>query len=65
MNKIVFFRYLPLTKKIVEDFCMADLAISGYSIEYWDITSLFFLDMFFVSIIMESDPNFNGTDVNK
>lgn len=44
MNKIVFFRYLPLTKKIVEDFCMADLAISGYSIEYWDITSLFFLD---------------------
>lgn len=45
MNKIVFLRYLPLTKKVVEDFYMEELSKEGYVIEYWDITRLFWKDM--------------------
>jgi len=41
MNKIIFIRYIPLTKKIVEDFYMKDLIGFGYKVEYWDITKLF------------------------
>ena len=41
MNKIIFVRYVPLTKKIVEDFYMRDLIGFGYKVEYWDITKLF------------------------
>lgn len=41
MNKIIFFRYLPLTQKVAEDFCMSDLARLGYRVEYWDLSLLF------------------------
>ena len=41
MNKIIFIRYIPLTKKIIEDFYMKDLIGFGYKVEYWDITKLF------------------------
>lgn len=57
MHKIVFFRYLPLTKKIVEDFCMAELAEAGYCIEYWDITALFFLEKNNVEEYIPDDSN--------
>lgn len=39
---IVFFRYLPLTQKIIEDFYMKELVSFGYEVDYWDISSLFF-----------------------
>ena len=41
-NKIVFFRYLPLTRKVKEDFYMSEMASWGYDVEYWDMTTLFF-----------------------
>lgn len=41
MYKIVFFRYLPLTEKVKEDFLMVELSRAGYIVEYWDITSMY------------------------
>lgn len=40
--QIVFFRYLPLTQKIVDDFYMKEIVSFGYDVDYWDITPLFF-----------------------
>lgn len=42
IEKIVFLRYLPLTKKIKEDFFMEEMFSCGFKVEYWDITSIFF-----------------------
>lgn len=41
-NSIVFFRYLPLTKKVRDDFYMNDLVFMGYRVEYWDLTRVFY-----------------------
>lgn len=41
MNKIVYIKYSPITKKIYEDYCMAALLECGYEVEYWDMTNIF------------------------
>lgn len=38
---IAFLKYTPLTKKTYEDCCMESLINGGYSVEYWDTTSLY------------------------
>ena len=35
INKVVFFRYLPLTKKVFGDFYMQELQNAGFDVEYW------------------------------
>lgn len=40
-KKIIFLRYLPLTKKIQDDYCFIDLIKQGYELEYCDISDLF------------------------
>jgi hypothetical protein len=46
IQKLVYIRYLPLTAKIYEDFYMREVAEIGIKVEYWDITPLFFKDVF-------------------
>lgn len=53
-NKVIFLRYLPLTKKIEEDFYLLTLYNSGYEVEYWDITKLFFKNVIDVEIYLPS-----------
>jgi len=43
-DKVVYFRYMPLTVKIVCDFYMLEVEKLGLKVEYWDITKLFFND---------------------
>ena len=35
IQKVVFFRYLPLTKKVYQDFYMKELMDAGLNVEYW------------------------------
>lgn len=35
-------RYLPLTKKVVDDFLLNIIAENGFCVEYWDITAIYF-----------------------
>lgn len=37
-KKVIFVRYLPLTKKISEDFYFQDLITNGVEVEYWDVS---------------------------
>lgn len=46
LKKLVYIRYLPLTQKIYQDFYMREVTEIGIEVEYWDITSLFFKDVF-------------------
>jgi hypothetical protein len=41
-SKIIFLRYIPLTKKIYEDFYMEVIQSRGIVLEYWDLSELFF-----------------------
>jgi len=45
-NKVVYFRYIPLTLKIFCDFYMKELLCNGIDVEYWDMTDLFFKDSY-------------------
>ena len=42
MKKVVFIVYMPLTKKFAEDFYFKELENNNITVEYWDITTLFF-----------------------
>lgn len=35
INKVVFFRYLPLTQKVYQDFYLQELKDGGFIVEYW------------------------------
>ena len=35
INKIVYFRYLPLTEKVYRDFYMQEIVDAGFDVEYW------------------------------
>jgi len=37
-NKIIFVRYLPLTKKILQDFYFEEISSTGAKVEYWDVS---------------------------
>ncbi|WP_264531340.1 hypothetical protein [Flavobacterium sp. N502540] len=41
-DKIIYIRYMPLTKKIYTDFYMEEVEKAGLEVEYWDLTALFF-----------------------
>jgi len=41
-RKVVYVRYFPLTAKVFNDFYMADVEECGISVEYWDLTEIFF-----------------------
>lgn len=43
-NKVVYFRYMPLTIKIAKDLYMLELKELTLQVEYWDLTNLFFKD---------------------
>ncbi|WP_276091105.1 hypothetical protein [Pedobacter sp. JY14-1] len=45
-KKLIYFRYMPLTRKVIEDFYMQDAEKLGVEVEYWDITRLFFKEDF-------------------
>ena len=47
MKKIIYLCYLPLTDKREKDFYIPDLLKSGFLIEYWDITDIYFRHMTF------------------
>lgn len=35
INKVVFFRYLPLTQKVYRDFYLQEIKDAGFCVEYW------------------------------
>ena len=41
-KNIIFICYLPLTRKIVEDFYIDLLSQGNFSVEYWDIGNIYF-----------------------
>jgi len=41
-KKVIYIRYIPLTKKVYNDFYMEEVEKAGIDMEYWDITALFF-----------------------
>ena len=45
MNKVIYIKFTPLTKKIYRDLCMESLISNGYSVEYWDVQDLFGIKM--------------------
>lgn len=44
-NKIVFLSYLPLIKKFYRGFFIDDLIRSGFLVEYWDLTPMYWKDL--------------------
>ncbi len=40
-NKVIFIRYLPLTKQVEQEFYFSDILQAGICVEYWDISKLF------------------------
>lgn len=46
INKVVYIGYQPLTVKIKEDFYMVNLINENYEVEYWDLTDIYFKNIF-------------------
>lgn len=46
-SKIIYLCYIPLNNKLEIDFYMYELFREGISIEYWDLTKIFFRDITF------------------
>ena len=45
MKKIIFICYLPLTKKIEEDFYLSKLVDRGFEVKYLDVADIFFKNL--------------------
>lgn len=43
---LIYFRYIPLTAKIYDDFYMKAAVEAGVKVEYWDLSPLFFPNTF-------------------
>lgn len=41
-SKVIYIRYIPLTRKIYDDFYMRDIMENDIEVEYWDISSIFY-----------------------
>ncbi|MDQ0969212.1 hypothetical protein QFZ20_004615 [Flavobacterium sp. W4I14] len=41
-SKVVYVRYFPLTAKVYSDFYLEEVEKCGISVEYWDLTKIFF-----------------------
>ena len=46
IKKVIFLGYLPLTEKVIADFYFKSLFERGFSVEYWDLSSIYFLRNF-------------------
>ncbi|KIC63419.1 hypothetical protein [Chryseobacterium taiwanense] len=46
INKVVYIGYQPLTEKVKEDFYFKNLKEKGIKIEYWDLSEVYFKDLF-------------------
>jgi hypothetical protein len=46
INKVVYIGYMPLTTKVKEDFYFQELIEKKIDVEYWDLTEIFFKDVF-------------------
>ena len=44
-NKIIFLSYLPLTKKIQDEFFIEYLIENNYAVEYWDLKKIYYPDL--------------------
>lgn len=51
INKIIYIFYLPLTEKYERDFYLQNLLDMNYSVEYWDLTEIFFPGIEFVGAV--------------
>lgn len=61
MKKLVFISYLHLTKKVYNDFYFDALQKSGYELEYWDLSNIYFNTFSITdSILSEIVLNFNS-----
>lgn len=45
-DTLIYFRYIPLTAKIYDDFYMKAAIEAGVKVEYWDLSRLFFPNAF-------------------
>lgn len=45
-SKVVYIRYIPLTRKIYEDFYMQEVKANVIDIEYWDVSAIFYSSNF-------------------
>lgn len=41
-DKLIFFRYIPLTQKVYEDFYIKEVDNLGLKVEYWDFSAILF-----------------------
>jgi hypothetical protein len=48
-SKVIYFRYLPLTEKVVNDFYIKELIQEKISVEYWDLSEIYFKGRSFTS----------------
>jgi hypothetical protein len=54
-HKIIYLCYLPLTAKIEKDFFITEACEHGFSVEYWDLTKIYFPGM---SLVGEIDRSY-------
>jgi hypothetical protein len=52
--KVIYLCYLPLNQKIESDFYIDALALQGFTVEYWDLTKMFFPNVRFVGEVERS-----------
>ena len=46
IEKIIYIGYMPLTDKVIDDFYINDALLNNYKVEYWDLTTFFFPNVF-------------------
>lgn len=46
INKVIYVGYAPLTDKIIDDFYIDNLIAIGVEVEYWDLSPIFFNQLF-------------------
>lgn len=54
MEKLVYVGYQPLTQKVMEDFFIRDFINDGYSVQYWDLSEIYFPEITFLNTIDEN-----------
>jgi len=50
IKKIIFINYQPLTEKVKKDFYISDLLQKDYKVEYWNLSKIYFPNIFLNSI---------------
>lgn len=54
INKIIFLSYMPLTKKIYNDFFIDNLIENNFKVEYWNLTKIYYPDLKLSDLIKKS-----------